>query len=154
MRRVNKQKRALRDLEESFVYLAENAGLPMAELFLENAESSFSLLAEFPDIGSPVPSPLGTRHKFRKLPIKDFAHLIFYTTHPDMIVVVRVLHQSQDYKGQKTFIKSIQGEYCNNCGHGYYGPDDDPKDRLMAGIRAFREKVDAASVQEVTDGRT
>jgi HTH-type transcriptional regulator/antitoxin MqsA len=47
------------------------------------------------------------------------------------------------YKGQKTLIKNIHGEYCTRCGMGYYGPDDDPDDRLMAGMRAFREKVDA-----------
>lgn len=51
------------------------------------------------------------------------------------------------YKGQKTFIKNIRGEYCNRCGEGYYGPEHD-SDILMAGYDEFREKVDAVLAEQ------
>ncbi|MCC2681879.1 MAG: transcriptional regulator, family [Nitrosospira multiformis] len=51
------------------------------------------------------------------------------------------------YKGQKTFIENIQGQYCSNCGRGFFGPNDDPDDKLMSGMDAFKELVDAM-VQE------
>jgi HTH-type transcriptional regulator/antitoxin MqsA len=53
------------------------------------------------------------------------------------------------YKGQKTFIKNIRGEYCSHCGEGYYGPEHDGN-KLMAGHREFREKVDAVLVEQAT----
>ncbi|ABB75502.1 transcriptional regulator, XRE family [Nitrosospira multiformis ATCC 25196] len=53
------------------------------------------------------------------------------------------------YKGQKTFIKNIRGEYCNRCGEGYYGPEHDG-DILMAGYREFREKVDTVLAEQAT----
>ena len=42
---VTQREAARRDLVEHFVYLAENAGLDVAERFLSNAEASFTELA-------------------------------------------------------------------------------------------------------------
>jgi toxin ParE1/3/4 len=68
----------------------------LAERFLQNAENAFAMLAEFPHMGSPIGSWRG--HQLRKFPIKDFEeHLIFYITPDDMVVVVRVLHESQEW---------------------------------------------------------
>ena len=50
---VSKREAARRDLVEHFVYLAENAGLDVADRFLTNAESSFAdLRAAW--VGTPV----------------------------------------------------------------------------------------------------
>ena len=45
---------ARRDLIEHFVYLAEDAGLDVAERFLTNAEASFNDLAQQPRMGAPL----------------------------------------------------------------------------------------------------
>ena len=45
MLKVTKREAAKRDLVEHFVYLAENAGLDVAERFLTHAEASFGDLA-------------------------------------------------------------------------------------------------------------
>ena len=50
---VTKREAARRDLVEHFVYLAENAGLDVAERFLAHAEASFNDLARQPLIGAP-----------------------------------------------------------------------------------------------------
>jgi toxin ParE1/3/4 len=51
---VTKRAAARRDLVEQFVYLAENAGLNVAERFLSPAEASFADLARQPMMGAPV----------------------------------------------------------------------------------------------------
>lgn len=51
---VTQREAARRDLVEHFVYLAENAGLDVAERFLTNAEASFNDLAQQPRIGAPL----------------------------------------------------------------------------------------------------
>ena len=89
---------ARRDLEESFVYLAENAGLDTAERFLTSAESSFNDLAAQPMIGAPLtlrhPSLVG----IRKWPIKNFEnYLIFHQPRSSGVSIVRVLHGAWDW---------------------------------------------------------
>ena len=54
MPKVYQHAAAKRDLVEHFVYLAENAGLAIAERFLTNAEASFNDLAGQPMIGAPL----------------------------------------------------------------------------------------------------
>ena len=100
MPKVTQRAAARRDLVEHFVYLAENAGLDVAERFLANAEASFNELAGQPRIGSPLtlrPPELAGLRKWR---VKDFDnHLIFYLPHPDGVSIVRVLHAARDWWG-------------------------------------------------------
>ena len=51
---ISKSEAARRDLVEQFVYLAELAGLQVAERFLANAEASFDDLAQQPKMGAPL----------------------------------------------------------------------------------------------------
>ena len=91
---------ARRDLIEHFVYLAENAGLAVAEQFLTNAESSFNTLSANPWMGSLL--TLGNQELagMRKWPIKGFDNfLIFYMPRHDGVSIVRVLHAAQDWWG-------------------------------------------------------
>ena len=98
MPKVTKREAARRDLVEHFVYLAENAGLDVAERFLAHAEASFGDLACQPMIGA----PLKLRHPdlagIRKWRVRDFDnHLIFYLPRQDGVAIVRVLHAAQDW---------------------------------------------------------
>ncbi len=54
MLRVDQREAARRDLIEQFVYLAENAGLDVADNFLARAEATFVDLARQPMIGAPI----------------------------------------------------------------------------------------------------
>ena len=68
---------ARRDQVDHFVYLAENAGMEIAERFLERAESSFGDLAGQPLMGAPLPFKHADLAGLRKWRIKDFDnHLI------------------------------------------------------------------------------
>ena len=69
---------ARRDLVDHFVYLAENAGMEVAERFLERAESSFGDLAGQPLMGAPLTLKHADHAGLRKWRIKDFDnHLVF-----------------------------------------------------------------------------
>ena len=45
------------------------------------------------------------------------------------------------YKGQKTIIKNVRGEYCNRCGHGFYGPGEDGQ-KVMDETGRWQKLVD------------
>ncbi len=98
MSRIYQRATARRDLVEHLTYLAEHAGLKIAERFLENAEVSFNDLADQPMMGAPLvlQNPLLTG--LRKWAVKDFEnYLIFYLPRPDGISVIRVLHAARDW---------------------------------------------------------
>ncbi len=97
---VRKREGARRDLVEHFVYLAENAGLDVAERFLSNAEATFGDLAQQPRIGAPLNLQRPELVNLRKWRIKDFDnHLVFYEPRPDGVSIVRVLHAASDWWG-------------------------------------------------------
>lgn len=93
-----KREAARRDLVEHFVYLAENAGLDVADRFLSCAESSFNDLARQPTMGAPLTLKHPDLAGMRKWRVKDFDnHLIFYMPRPDGVSIVRVLHAASDW---------------------------------------------------------
>jgi len=95
---VTKREAARRDLVEHFVYLAENAGLDVAERFLSSAEASFADLARQPMMGAPLTLKHPDLAGIRKWRIKDFDnHLVFHQPRPDGVSIVRVLHAASDW---------------------------------------------------------
>lgn len=89
---------ARRDLVEHFVYLAESAGLDVAEQFLRNAEASFGDLAHQPEMGAPLTLSHPDLVRLRKCRVKKFEnHLIFYEPRPGGVSIVRVLHAASDW---------------------------------------------------------
>ena len=98
MHRVFVRVTARRDLVGHYVYLAENAGLEIADRFMANVEESFTDLARQPNMGSPVALRAPDLAGMRKWQIKEFKkYLIFYLPRPDGVSIVRVLHSAQDW---------------------------------------------------------
>ena len=97
---VTKREAARRDLIEHFVYLAEEAGLDVAERFLAKAEASFNVLAQQPEMGAPLTLKHPALANLRKWRVKGFDnHLVFYEPRPDGVSIVRVLHAARDWWG-------------------------------------------------------
>jgi toxin ParE1/3/4 len=97
---VSKREAARRDLVEHFVYLAENAGLDLANRFLAQAEATFADLARQPMMGAPLTLKRPELANIRKWRVKDFNnHLVFYQPRPDGVSIVRVLHAASDWWG-------------------------------------------------------
>jgi toxin ParE1/3/4 len=99
MSRIDQREAARRDLIAHFVYLAENAGLDVADRFLAQAELTFADLTRQPMIGA----PLGLKHpdlaQVRKWSVSDFDnYLVFYVPHAEGVSIVRVLHAASDWR--------------------------------------------------------
>ncbi|MBF0152613.1 MAG: type II toxin-antitoxin system RelE/ParE family toxin [Magnetococcales bacterium] len=98
MAKTYQRARAKRDIVEHFVYLADNAGLDVAEHFLTNLRASLDELASNSKIGSLLALPNPKFVGMRKWPVKGFSNiLIFYMPRCDGVSVVRVLHAARDW---------------------------------------------------------
>jgi len=98
MPRVTKREAARRDLMEHYVYLAESAGMDVAERFFQNAEASFNDLAQQPRMGSALNLKHPALTNLRKWRVKGFDnHLVFYEPRADGVSIVRVLHAASDW---------------------------------------------------------
>ncbi|MDC7683025.1 type II toxin-antitoxin system RelE/ParE family toxin [Asticcacaulis sp. BYS171W] len=95
---VRKRESARRDLVEHFVYLAEEAGMATADRFLENAETTFAELAEFPASGRRLDLEAAILKDMRVWRIKDFENWrVFYIPEANGVSIVRVLHASREW---------------------------------------------------------
>ena len=98
MGQVHKHATAKLDLVEHFVYLAENAGLDIADRFLTEPDESFRDLANHPAMGVELALTSAEVAGIRKWQVKGFEKfLIFYHSRPDGVSIVRVLHAAQDW---------------------------------------------------------
>jgi toxin ParE1/3/4 len=95
---IHKRASAKRDLVEHYVYLAENAGMDIAERFLTNADKSFGDLSNHPEIGAPLALRSPKLAGLRKWQVSGFEKiLIFYSPREGGISIVRVLHAARDW---------------------------------------------------------
>ena len=83
-----------RDLEDIWVYLAQNDSLA-ADLLLAKVFDKFPMLAQFPEMGR---SRRELSEELRSFPIKPY--IIFYKRIENYIEIVRILHQSRDLENQ------------------------------------------------------
>ena len=80
------------DVERIAEFTVGTFGALQAVKYHASLERTFQLLAEFPRIGLPA---YDVRAGLYRFPHKS--HMIFYTHHPDDIVIVRVLHARADF---------------------------------------------------------
>jgi toxin ParE1/3/4 len=89
--------RARLDLLEQFVYFGEQAGVDVAERYLDNVGKSCALLARQPQAGIVYDSGISRLDGLRRFRVKGFdRYLIFYLARRGGIDVIRVLHGSRD----------------------------------------------------------
>ena len=78
-------------------YFEDQAGLHIAESFLEQLILTFKALSEMPRMGTPCGFRRPSLNHLRRWPVKDFENwLIFYQPKRDGVEVVHVLHGSRD----------------------------------------------------------
>ena len=94
MNRFKISRQADRDLEDMWVYLAQNDSLA-ADLLLAKVLDKFPMLAQFPEMGR---SRKELAEELRSFPIKPY--IIFYKNMETYIEIVRILHQSRDIENQ------------------------------------------------------
>ena len=83
---------ALDDLKEIYTYIAENADIDVADIYVNRIEAAMTNLVDFPFRGSPQ------GHLMSGLRSISFERRIriFYLPREDSIEVVRVIHMSRD----------------------------------------------------------
>ncbi len=94
---VLKSVQAVRDIEEAFVYIAEN-DLDTAVYFLVAIEESIELIAKNPFIGSLREFQNANLKNLRMWHVKDYEnYLIFYSVEETTIKIIRFLNSKRDY---------------------------------------------------------
>jgi addiction module RelE/StbE family toxin len=95
--KVEKSTQAMRDIEEAFVYIA-NDNLDIAVHFLTATEESTEALARRPFIGSPRAFNDTKLKNLRLWRVKGFErYLIIYTVLEDTVKVLRVINAKRDF---------------------------------------------------------
>jgi toxin ParE1/3/4 len=94
MNRFKISRQAGCDLEDMWVYLAQNDSLA-SDLLLAKVLDKFPMLAQFPAMGR---SRKELSEELRSFPVKPY--IIFYKRMENHIEIVRILHQSRDIENQ------------------------------------------------------
>ena len=98
-RLILKRPQAERDIEECFVYIAEN-DLDIGISFLVAVEDSLEKLSIMPLIGKIKTFKNIKGSDLRFWPVKGFdSYLLFYLANDDSVELVRLLHSSRDVDG-------------------------------------------------------
>ena len=97
MARVRKREAAKRDLIAQWLWYAENAGIDVADRFLQAADATLSLLATQPESGASFFVREPELQGMRRIPVSGFDKiLLFYFPLKDGIDLVRVVHGGRD----------------------------------------------------------
>jgi toxin ParE1/3/4 len=95
---VKVRARAVDDLDRMFDYLEWNGGLAVAIRFEESAKATFLQLAQYPEMGAPLPVSHLRFADLRQWRVNDFEqYLIFYRPRRDGVAIVRLMHSSQNW---------------------------------------------------------
>ncbi len=93
---IFKRPQSERDIEECFVYIAEE-NLDAGVVFLVAVEDSLEQLARFPLLGKTRAFQNKQFQNIRMWKVKGYEnYLVFYTVSEDTIEVIRVIHSSRD----------------------------------------------------------
>ena len=88
---------AWRDITETAEYLESNAGMEMADRFVDAVMAELELLSKMPQMGALGGFRSEEARDIRRWPITNFERwLIFYDPTGSPVEVVRVLHGARD----------------------------------------------------------
>ena len=88
--------RAEQDLEDIYDYTVGEFGEAQADRYIRNLFEAFQRLADTPGIARQRDE---VRPGLRSYPVQG--HIVFFRESGDGALIVRVLHQSMDYRSQK-----------------------------------------------------
>jgi len=87
-------KRAHRDLDSIWRYVARKSGIETAEKVDSEIHKAVKLLSNFPGMGHEREETRGKPYRFWKI----YSYLIVYRTEGRNLIVVRVVHGARDLK--------------------------------------------------------
>ena len=93
MKQFKLSKKAKQDLKDIAVFTESRWGRDQRNLYLKQIDSSFTLVANNPNLGKPCDEILKGYSKF-----PHGSHIIFFKrTDIDTILIIRILHKRMDY---------------------------------------------------------
>jgi toxin ParE1/3/4 len=98
---IRKRAIARRDLVETYVHYAREAGVGVADRFYAEAEAAFRRLASMPGLGTHLETDDPALGELRYFPLASRfrMYLVFYRPLADGIEIARVLHGARDIHG-------------------------------------------------------
>jgi len=87
---------AHRDISDTVLYYQKEAGIVVANDFVDSLEEVIERIAAWPSSGSPRFSELLRLPGLRSWKLSRFPYLIFTMELPDRITVMRILHERRD----------------------------------------------------------
>ena len=87
---------ALRDIDDAIDHYLSEAGVEVAQRFVDAVEAAFDLIGRQPVIGSPRYAHELQIPELRSWALSDFPHLLIYVVADDGVDVLRVLHGARD----------------------------------------------------------
>jgi toxin ParE1/3/4 len=99
MARAVQRPAARRDFIIHYVYIAENAGLEVAQRFREAIEAAYAHLAKMPRMGAPAKIRRGKHAGVRIWRVREFEeYLIAYKPRRGGVGIERIIHAKDDYR--------------------------------------------------------
>lgn len=92
MKKLQIRPAALRDLVEIRAYTIRIWGKQQAIDYLSSMEACFGRISVQPEHGSPFPTDVGDYKR-----IKCGSHYIFYRDMPEVVAIIRILHEKMDF---------------------------------------------------------
>jgi toxin ParE1/3/4 len=93
--KIRIQSKAKADLKEIWRYSYKNWGSDKADAYMQNLEKGINMIADNPQIGFSCDYIRGGYRQYN-----NGKHMIFYKIQPENIVIIRILHESMDYKNK------------------------------------------------------
>jgi len=89
-------KQALRDVQDALDHYLLEAGVEVAQRFIDDLEEAFRLIERQPGIGSPRYGHELHIADLRSWGLRPFPHVVLYILRNDALDVLRVLHGARD----------------------------------------------------------
>lgn len=95
-RPVTASRQALRDIDEAVDHYLRDAGVEVAQRFVDAVEAAFDLIGRQPGIGSPRYAHELQIPDLRSWGLGSFPYVLLYLVRDDAVDVSRVLHGARD----------------------------------------------------------
>jgi toxin ParE1/3/4 len=89
-------RQALLDIDDAVAHYLLEAGVDVAQRFVDAVETAFDLIARQPGIGSPRYAHELQIPDLRSWGLRAFPHVLVYLVRDDAVDVIRVLHGARD----------------------------------------------------------
>ena len=87
---------AEKDIDAGFDYYQRVGGAALAQRFVDAYDAVLRHIGGYPGTGSPRHAVVTGIHDLRFWPMRGFPYAVFYVEYPNVVDVLRVLHQASD----------------------------------------------------------